>query len=109
MIPYKLYGNGRDRSYLEIQFENAMKDNGITNWESDYDHGIYNYDFAFPDIKLDVEIDGSTHLQPTVIDKDRRRDEWSKSKGWKVLRFTGKQVKNDIGGCIDMLKGYLLS
>jgi very-short-patch-repair endonuclease len=45
---------------------------------------------------LDVEIDGSTHLLENVKEIDRRRDEWSREQGWTVLRFTDKDVKENI-------------
>jgi very-short-patch-repair endonuclease len=98
-VPY-LLNHSSKKSYPEIIFENALKSSGITGWEYNYQNGIYSYDFAWPKQKLDVEIDGGTHLTDKVKRIDNRRDKFSKSQGWTVLRFTAKEVKNDLDRCI---------
>ena len=70
-------------------------------------NGIYQYDFAFPKQKIDVEIDGGTHLNEKVKKIDERRDEFSRQSGWKVIRFTASQVKQNVINCIDILKKHL--
>jgi len=105
-VPYRKFHNG-EKSYPEMVFENALISNKIYGWEYDYPNGIYNYDFAFIDLKIDVEIDGGTHLQDDVIKKDKRRDEWSISNGWQVIRFTAKEVKSDVNQCISKLKEFM--
>ena len=95
------------KSYPEIIFENALMASNITGWIYSYNCGIYRYDFAFVDKKIDVEIDGKTHLQDNVKKIDERRDAWSKSNGWKVIRFTASRVKTDVVGCINELKTLL--
>lgn len=47
-------------------------------------------------LKLDVEIDGGTHNLPNVQRIDARRDKFSESEGWTVLRFTANEVKTDV-------------
>ncbi len=53
---------------------------------------------------LDVEIDGSTHLTEKVKKIDERRDNWSKEQGWIVVRFTAKEIKENVTRCINILK-----
>lgn len=105
-VPY-LINHSSKQSYPEKIFQQALESSGITGWFYNYQFGIYQYDFAFPDLKIDVEIDGSTHNLPKVKRIDERRDQFSKSNGWKVIRFTAKQVKEDVIGCINILREYL--
>lgn len=97
------------KSYPEQTFETALMSSNITGWTYGYNCGIYRYDFAFPDQKIDVEIDGKTHELPNVKKIDARRDLWTKSNGWDVIRFTAKDVRNDVVGCINKLKILLVS
>ena len=105
-IPYRLnFKNGiRKQSYPEALFEAALKQNNITGGISEYPIGIYNYDFAFPELKIDVEIDGALHLTEKIIARDAERDKWSQKQGWTVIRFTAKQVLKDVYSCIEILK-----
>ena len=51
--------------------------------------------------EIDIEIDGQTHNQEKVKQIDKRRDENSKSKDWIVLRFTTKEIKNNLKNCLE--------
>lgn len=105
-VPY-LLNHSSKQSYPEKLFQKALEQSGINGWKYNLQVGLYQYDFAFTDQKIDVEIDGSTHNLPKVKKIDRRRDEFSTSNGWMVIRFTAKQVKEDLIGCINLLKLYL--
>lgn len=105
-VPY-LINHSSKQSYPEQVFQNALEASNITGWIYNYQVGMYQYDFAFPELKIDVEIDGSTHELPKVKKIDERRDTFSKENGWTVLRFTAKQVKQDVISCINHLKQYL--
>ena len=105
-VPYKLNHSSK-KSYPEIVFENALNSNNIKGWTYNYRNGVYSYDFAWPEQKIDVEIDGGTHLSEKVKRIDERRDIFSKSKGWMVLRFTAKEVKDDVTKCVNKLKENL--
>ncbi len=105
-VPY-LINHSSKESYPERIFRKALQSSGITGWVQEYQSGIYRYDFAFPDLKIDVEIDGSTHTSKKVQRIDERRDSWSKKNGWVVIRFPAKRVKEDVVSCINELKTYL--
>jgi very-short-patch-repair endonuclease len=104
-VPYRINHSSKE-SYPEKIFRIGLESSGITGWVTNYQHGIYEYDFAFPDLKLDVEIDGGTHLSEKVKLIDARRDQWSQEQGWTVLRFTAREVKLDLVGCLNKLKTY---
>ena len=102
-VPYKLNHSSK-MSYPEKIFKNALETVGITGWSYNYQHGIYSYDFAFPSQKLDIEIDGNTHTQENVKKIDARRDKFSIDSGWTVIRFTAKEVKENVILCIEKIK-----
>lgn len=107
-VPY-LINHSSKESYPEKIFRNALESSGITGWVQSYQNGIYEYDFAFPSIKLDIEIDGGTHNLDKVKKIDTRRDEWTTSNGWTVYRFTAKEVKLDVVKCINKIQEFVNS
>ena len=102
-VPY-LLNHSSKMSYPEKIFKNALESSGIEGWVYNYQNSIYQYDFAFTEKKIDVEIDGDTHLTEKVKQIDERRDKFSIENGWVVLRFTAREVKTDVIRCINQLK-----
>ena len=92
-IPY-VKNHSSKKSYPEEIFEKLLTEHDIRGWIYNYRLGTYIFDFAFPDIKLDIEIDGSHHIQKRMLIHDQRRDEYSKSQGWTVKRYEAKLVKD---------------
>ena len=102
-VPY-LLNHSSKKSYPEKLFEDALIKSNIVGWIYNYQNSIYQYDFAFPNLKIDVEIDGSTHNQDKVKKIDKERDEFSISNGWKVIRFDAKSVIHNTIECVNKLK-----
>lgn len=105
-VPYRINHSSK-KSWPEQVFENALIASGINGWKYAYQNGMYEYDFAFVEKKIDVEIDGGTHKLDKVKRIDERRDQFSKSQGWTVIRFEASRVKKDVIGCINELKTIL--
>ena len=105
-VPYVI-NHSSNKSYPEFIFETELNNFGIKNWTYHYRNGIYQYDFAFVELKIDVEIDGQTHLTEKVKQIDKKRDEFSKKCGWTVVRFSTREIRNDIRKCIDRLQVIL--
>jgi len=105
-VPYVINHSCKE-SYPEKVFRIALESEGITGWQQNYRVGIYAFDFAFIDSKIDVEIDGGTHSLEKVKRIDERRDAWSSNQGWTVIRFPANRVKTDVAGCITELKEAL--
>jgi very-short-patch-repair endonuclease len=102
-VPYRINHSSK-KSYPEIVFENALLAAGITGWIYNYQHSIYAYDFAWPELKLDVEIDGATHNTEKVKTIDARRDAFSRKNGWTVIRFPAADVKKNVLSCLKKLE-----
>ena len=60
--------------------------------------GEYNFvaDFYSPNIKLIIEVDGGIHLDKEVKQIDKEREENFTDAGYHELRFTNKEIKNNI-------------
>jgi very-short-patch-repair endonuclease len=60
--------------------------------------GPYYADFASHTIKLIIEVDGSQHTTDEAIRHDRRRTEYLKSEGYRVIRFTSVEIFQSMDG-----------
>lgn len=71
--------------------------------------GRYFADFAAHNPKLVVEVDGGVHERlPDVALRDFERQQWLQAQGYKVIRFTDRDVRNDVRGCVEKIKALLL-
>ena len=72
-------------------------------------HQIGNYivDFYCHSEKLVIELDGEIHNEPQQKERDRQRDEYLKSLGHRVLRFTNQQIFNDLETVLDSIVSFL--
>ena len=58
----------------------------------------YEVDFCWPELRLIVETDGHAHHGTrAAFERDRARDARLTALGWRVLRFTDRQVRGDAG------------
>ena len=63
--------------------------------------GNYIVDFYCPAAKMIVEIDGSHHCTEEGMRKDKVRDEYLSSMGFRILRFPTTEVAEDIDAIED--------
>jgi len=88
------FGGTRKKSKGEQEFELRLKCSGLAKKyriEKQYHLFGYKLDFAFFDIKLDVEIDGMQHYtNPEVIEKDKKREIVLLDAGWTIYRIASK-------------------
>ncbi len=67
----------------------------------------YCLDFAIPCQagQVDVECDGDTwHAQKDAIPKDNARNNFLTSRGWSVLRFSSRQINEDLATCLSTVQ-----
>jgi very-short-patch-repair endonuclease len=57
----------------------------------------YRFDFAWPDEKVAVEIDGfgGGHQSKVALSKDNEKTNLAQQCGWIVLRYTARQLGNE--------------
>lgn len=97
------------KTSIEKYMANAMSDTDLPIVEEQYKIGTKRVDFAYPEQKLAVECDGyKWHKQDKEqIEKDIERDKYLAKKGWRVLHFSGVQIRRNIEGCIKEIKRAL--
>ncbi len=63
--------------------------------------GIYIVDFYCPVAKLVVEIDGGQHFDDQKMKKDKKRDAFLTGLGLRILRFSDREIFENIEGVIE--------
>jgi len=69
--------------------------------------GNYIVNFYVPRAKLVIELDGGQHLDDDNQEKDRIRNGYMDRIGLKVLRFSNKDVFNNIEGVLEVIYKHL--
>lgn len=78
-------------SRLEKLFARALQDAEIKAIPQ-YALDVFNIDFAIPDIKLAIEIDGRWHgYTPRLEARDNKKEQYLKEHGWTLLRIRDKR------------------
>ncbi len=65
--------------------------------------GDYIVDFYCAKANLVIELDGGQHYNKEVQDKDRKRDKFLESLGLKVLRFSDREVFENIDAVMETI------
>jgi very-short-patch-repair endonuclease len=78
-----------------------------TKFRRQYPCGPYVLDFADFWAKLAIELDGDTHATDSGLARDARRSAWLASQGWRVLRFSNRDVFADTDGVLQTIAAAL--
>lgn len=85
-VPY-LRNHSSKESKAEEYFRKVFETERII-LKQEYPLKSYHLDFAEPNKKIDIEIDGDQHrLDPTIVAHDKKRDAEVSALGWKVHRI----------------------
>jgi very-short-patch-repair endonuclease len=71
--------------------------------------GNYIVDFYCPKAKLVIEIDGGQHYEDKDIKKDNVRDDYLREQRLTVLRFSDREVFDNLDGVIERINENLES
>lgn len=87
-VPYKLNHHSK-QSYPEQYFREVFDNDDLLKTAiSEYRVKLYSLDFAFPDIKFYIEIDGEQHyVDPRIVEHDKKRNLELEQMGWKSIRI----------------------
>src|SRR3990167_655754 len=99
----------------EFELTLQMKIAGLTGWKREYRFDpvrMWRIDFAWPQIRLAVEVDGGNwsggrHVRGAGFAKDAEKQNAMTLAGWRLLRYTTEMVKSGIAvqQITDMLVG----
>lgn len=85
--------------------ENEFKDK---NYVREYPFHGFSLDFAWPDKKLCIEIDGEQHERfPEYRARDARKDSALAAEGWQVLRLKWRNVYQNPKNAIQTARGFI--
>ncbi|WP_326493862.1 endonuclease domain-containing protein [Rhizobium sp. SL86] len=91
----------------ELKFWNAVRAHRLMGLRFRRQMPISGFiaDFACPDHKLIIEIDGATHSLDRQIVRDQQRDVALAKLGWQVIRFTSTDIMQDLDdACAHILR-----
>lgn len=89
---YRCYLTYRGPSTLEEKMERVLRLLGI-KFKREIKFKRFHVDFLIDKLKLVIECDGEYwHMMPKIQDRDRRKEEYLQSLGYRVLRFSGRQI-----------------
>jgi very-short-patch-repair endonuclease len=98
---------GRCESPMEEKFWSAAAGE-IDGLTPQFQIGEYRVDFAIQPRKVVIEIDGHDfHKTPEQRTEDAQRQRRLEAIGWRVVRFTGKEVDRDAPGCVRELEAII--
>lgn len=87
-------------SGAEITMMDALDVAGLV-YEREFQVGRYFIDFAFVACRVGIEVDGvGWHSRNKNATSDAARDAWLAAQGWRIFRYTTRQVGRDAGGCV---------
>ena len=96
------------RSYAEEWTLKVIKNEfQDQNFVEEYHLGRWFMDFAWPNKKCYIEIDGSQHEWPERKKNDEEKDTFYKSLGWKVLRLSWKYIYLNTQEAIAKMKDFI--
>lgn len=90
----------KQSSYLEQAFGRAVIVNRLPMPVREYQFFRYRFDFAWPKIKVAVEVDGEHHKKGAQLRSDKKKDKLAKEYGWVVLRADRSMVNSREFSCM---------
>ena len=97
---------GLHKTDIEIIMENCLKENNIEFVDQFPIRCKYGYiaDFLLPEKKIIIEADGEQWHDKV---RDNKRDAVLRKMGYKILRFTGTEIRKDIDTCLIKIRREL--
>lgn len=89
-------GRHKCESYIERRLYDALTSRGHSV-TTQVPCGVYRIDLALMGQRIAIECDGKDyHSSPAQKARDRRKDAYLKQNGWKVMRFSGRQINGEL-------------
>ena len=100
--------NDLEEAFLHICRAAGTPPDAVNAWIPYPEGGGAEADFVWRDHNLVVEVDGrAAHLTPQAFEHDRARDQRLATLGWRVVRFSFRQVEAEPAGVATTLSALL--
>jgi very-short-patch-repair endonuclease len=97
------------RTPIELAVRRALQARvAAVTFREQYRIGPYRADFYLPSFRLVIEADGAAwHTKPGQRARDARRDAYMRSRGYRVARLTGSEIRRDARSAVEraLMKG----
>lgn len=96
-------------SQAEVLLWSKLKGKGLNNYKfrRQYSVGKFVIDFYCPKSKLAIEIDGDSHFVEGAKERDRERQTIIETFGITFLRFTNREIYENIDGVLDKIVEHI--
>ena len=74
-----------------------------------YNIGYYIVDFYCHELKLIIELDGYIHGEEENIEKDKKRENYLKDKGYNIIRYRNEQIKYEMDAVLQDIINHIKS
>ena len=102
------YSMPRATSIEEIVY-GELERRGVTFVKQQVIDGLWVADALIPGPRVVVECDGEYwHSRPDMQERDRKKDRYLESRGYKVLRFPEAAIRADVHGCVQRVVDALI-
>ncbi|MCI0473772.1 MAG: DUF559 domain-containing protein [Ignavibacteria bacterium] len=93
----------KNMTLSEVLLWNALKKNQLSGYDFHRQVPVKNYilDFYCKELKLAIEIDGSTHIGDEKTARDLKRQKELENSGIKFLRFSEADIRENLTGVLD--------
>ena len=96
----------KDQTPMELRLWHHMRRKQLAGLRShsgrQHPIGRFIVDFYCPSHKLIIEIDGQSHDQQ--IEYDEQRTAWLEANGYRILRYTNKDVRYNLEGVLNHIQ-----
>lgn len=101
----------QNMTFSEVKLWNEIKNGLLMGYDFDRQRPIGNYivDFFCKDLQLAIEVDGITHLDEKVIEKDEIRQEELESMGICFLRFDALLVVDKVEVAVSEIREWIVA
>lgn len=102
------HGTIRTRSDVEAAMLQLCLDHDLPRPDVNRWDGAMEVDFRWPARDLAIEVDGwSTHRSRAAFERDRERSQILTLDGWRLVRFSARQIERDPARVAERLAGLL--
>jgi len=93
----------------EVILWSRLKDKGLGGYKfrRQFSIGKFVIDFYCPKLKLAIEIDGDSHFVKGADERDRERQTLIETFGITFLRFTNREIHENIEGVLNKIMEYM--
>lgn len=97
--------NSYPEDFFTKVIENEFQDK---NYINEFPLSIYSLDFAWPEKKKAIEIDGEQHQRfQEYRERDERKNLYAKEHGWEILRISWKEMFNNTKQYIEIAYNFI--